>query len=344
MKKKICIIYTGGTIGMKPTENGFSPEQNYLGDVIKNMEEISSKELPDFDFVEFTPLLDSSNVGVEQWNSIGQEISDKKDLYDGFVVLHGTDTMAYTASALSFMVIGLGKPVILTGSQIPLGMVRSDGRENLITSMLLASDDRISEVCIFFGGKLLRGNRTVKVSADTLQAFDSPNFQTMGEAGVKIKIDETRMGQKCKVGLSEYPFEFTPFENNQIAVMKIFPGIQYQIFNNIITEDLKAIVIEGFGAGNIPQNSLNLIEILKKAHRLGIFIVVCTQCYKGSAEIGMYEASKDLKEINAICGFDITVEAAVTKMYYLLSKNYSSKEIRELMGKDICGEITVENN
>ncbi len=341
MKKKICIIYTGGTIGMKPTENGFSPSQNYLSKVIENMEEIKSKDVPAFDFVEFSPLLDSSNVGVEQWNSIGSEIAKKKDLYVGFVVLHGTDTMAYTASALSFMLLGLDKPVILTGSQIPLGMVRSDGRENLITSMILAGDERISEVCVFFGGRLLRGNRTVKVSADMLQAFDSPNFQMMGEAGVKIKIDETRMGQKCKREKEHPIFEFTPFENNQIAVMKIFPGIQHQLFDNIITKDLKAIVIEGFGAGNIPQNSPNLLNALKKACNLGIYIIVCTQCHRGSVEIGMYETSKELKEINALCGFDITVEAAVTKMYYLFSKKYSREKISALMETDICGEITV---
>ena len=183
MEKRICILYTGGTIGMVPTPKGYAPRPGYLGPLLAAMPELKGPEAPAWDLVEMDPLLDSSNIAVGEWNAIGRAIFERYDGYDGFVVLHGTDTMAYTAGALSFMLENLQKPVVLTGSQIPLCRLRSDGRENLITSLLIAAQGRAAEVCLYFGGKLLRGCRAVKRSADGLQAFFSPNYPPLALAG-----------------------------------------------------------------------------------------------------------------------------------------------------------------
>ena len=184
MKKKICLLHTGGTIGMIRGENGYLPKSGYLKSVLDTIEDLKNEAMPDYDFFEMDPLLDSSDMAVGDWNRIGIELASRYDDYDGFVVLHGTDTMAYTASALSFMLENLNKPVILTGSQIPLCEVRSDGRDNLVTSLLIAQDGKFGEVCLYFGGRLLRGNRSTKMSADGLLAFDSPNCPRLARADI----------------------------------------------------------------------------------------------------------------------------------------------------------------
>ena len=334
-RKKICLINTGGTIGMMATSYGYAPVPGYMEKTLSEAEDFQHDPLPAYDFLEYDPLLDSSNVTVSDWNKLGRDVADRYDKYDGFVILHGTDTMAYTASALSFMLEGLGKPVILTGSQIPFIEVRSDARQNLITAMMLAADYDIPEVCTYFGGKLMRGNRSTKISSDTLIAFDSPNLDPLAEAGVRIAVHEHLLRRQ------EGPLRFVPFREEQIAVLKIFPGIQYEIFENIMTEKLKGIVLEAFGSGNIPQNDDSMVRMLDKARETGTHIVVCTQCLKGAAQLGQYETSRALVQAGALCGYDMTSEAAVTKLFYLLSKDLAPEEVRRLMEIDLRGELSL---
>ncbi|MBQ7938289.1 MAG: asparaginase [Oscillospiraceae bacterium] len=332
--KRICIIYTGGTIGMERGENGYEPGKEPFADIMARISDFSSPELPEYDVIEFSPLLDSSDITVSEWNLIGETISKNMDNYDGFVVLHGTDTMAYTASALSFMLRNLKKPVIVTGSQSPLCEIRSDGKDNILASMMIAASEKVFEVCIFFAGKLLRGNRSIKKSADSLIAFDSPNYPKLADAGIGIKFRENVLMKK-----NDEPFVMQKFLEEPIGVIKIFPGIQIDLFEPIITSKLRGIVLETFGAGNVPNYCTNLTDIIKKAYEHGNIVVVCSQCPTGTVSLGHYAASSPLKKAGAVSGKNMTTETAVAKLYYLLSCGYSKEKIEELMEKDICGEL-----
>ena len=284
-----------------------------------------------------SPILDSSNMTVREWNAIAAVIYENRDKYSGFVVLHGTDTMAYTASALSFMLRGLSKPVVLTGSQIPLSELRSDGRDNLITSVLIAAEGVIREVALYFSGKLLRGNRAMKMSADGLVAFDSPNYPPLANVGIEIKYNLSTLLTKSK--RAELP-DFATFSEVPIGVLKVFPGIQFSLFEEIMTEKLSGIVLETFGAGNIPGDAGELLPIIKRGFAAGTVITVCSQCPAGRVTLGTYETSAALKGAGAVSGGDMTTEAAVAKLYYLFSLGIPKEEIKRLMEEDLCGELT----
>ncbi len=333
--KKILIINTGGTIGMKRTEDGYKPAPGFLAEALLGFSDMRSEKFPEWELIEMHPLLDSSNVSVAEWNLIGSIIYENYEDFDGFVVLHGTDTMAYTASALSFMLEGLTKPVVLTGSQIPLSEIRSDGRDNLITSAIIASEGVVNEVCLCFSGSLLRGNRAMKMSADRLVAFDSPSFPHLAEIGISIKYNYPVILEKKNTGLSYHPFSEIP-----IGVIKIFPGIQFGLFADIMTEKLSGIVLETFGSGNIPMGSGALLPIIEKAFDTGTVITVCSQCPSGTVSLGAYETSSQLKSAGAVSGKDMTTEAAVAKLYYLFSLAISKDEIKRLMEVDIAGELS----
>ena len=292
--------------------------------------------MPDWDMIEFEPLLDSSNIALEQWNQIGRSIADNYEKYDGFVVLHGTDTMAYTASALSFMLEGLAKPVVITGSQIPLCELRSDARDNLITSILIAGQGIVREICLYFGGKLLRGNRSTKASSDGLIAFESPNYHPLAEAGIDISYNLPALLTPA----ADTPFHLTEFRQTSIGVLKVFPGIQFSLFEPIMTESLKGIVLETFGAGNIPSYSHALLPIIRKAFDHGTIVTVCSQCQQGTVRLGTYETSSALTEAGAVSGYNMTTEAAVAKLYYLFSLNLTKEEIKIKMEENLRGELT----
>ncbi len=334
--KKVLIIYTGGTIGMKRTEQGYCPAPDFLEGELRTIPDMMREDFPAWDLYEMSPLLDSSNMTFAEWNEIAHTIYERYGEYDGFVVLHGTDTMAYTASALSFILRGLHKPVILTGSQIPLSEVRSDGRDNLITSVLIASEGVVGEVALYFSGKLLRGNRAMKMSADDLVAFDSPNYPHLAEVGITVKYNRDAL-LRHREGAE---LEFLPFSNVPIGVLKVFPGIQFGLFEEIMTEKLSGIVLETFGAGNIPGGGEGLLPIIKKAFASGSVITVCSQCPAGTVTLGAYETSSALKSAGAVSGRDMTTEAAVAKLYHLFSLGLSKNEIKRMMQKNLCGELT----
>lgn len=335
MRKKVYIAYTGGTIGMTPSEEGYAPAPGYLKKQMETMLELKNGLMPEFTIKEYNPLLDSANMTPEEWVAIAQDIADHYHEYDGFVVLHGTDTMAYTASALSFMLEGLNKPVIFTGSQIPICEVRNDARDNLITAILIAGNYNIPEVCLYFGDRLFRGNRTVKINADQLDAFDSPNFPPLGTVGVDIKINCNLLHTTKKTDISIHQFT-----DHSIGTLRIFPGISAQVVENFLQPPLEGIVLETYGVGNIPDSNKELIAVLEKACRQGLVIVACTQSLRGTVDLGAYKAGSALEKAGVISGFDMTTEGALTKMYYLFSRGYSVEEIKKMMQINICGELT----
>lgn len=292
--------------------------------------------------ISFTPLIDSSDVTPLIWTRLATLIEEKYEFYDGFVILHGTDTMAFTASALSFMIHNLDKPVILTGSQLPIGMLRTDGKENLITSIEIAAarsegKSLVPEVSVYFGNKLYRGNRTTKFSTDHFNAFDSPNFPPLATAGIEIKYSTESINYPTVRRDIEVSYNIS----DDVAILKIFPGITRKVVRALLSApDLKAVILESFGAGNAPTNSWFLNEITEFCSHGGIIINI-TQCFSGSTNPDLYETGRSLSKAGVINGNDMTTEAALTKLMYLLG-NYSDKnEIVRLLKKPIRGEITL---
>ena len=336
MKKPVCILYTGGTIGMKPTPQGYAPEPGYLARVMASMPDFSSPEMPRYAIHEYSPLLDSSNMGPRHWQAIARDIADKYDEYDGFVIIHGTDTMAYTASALPFMLEGLAKPVILTGSQIPLCRVRSDGRENLVTSLMVVSRFSIPEVCLCFGNRLLRGCRATKVDAAGFQAFDSPNYPDLGHIGVTIRPHPEHILPAAPAGA----LTVHPLSDARVGALRLFPGISAELVGNVLRSPLQGLVLETYGMGNGPSEDTDLMDILTEACHRGVVIVNCTQCLRGTVDQGGYQAGSALARAGVISGVDMTPEAALTKMIYLFSLGLEPDDIRQSMGRNLRGELT----
>jgi L-asparaginase len=336
MRKKVYIAYTGGTIGMKRTDEGFVPAAGYLERLMGNLPELKSDLLPAYRIGEYEPLLDSSNMTPADWLTIANDISARHSEYDGFVVLHGTDTMAYTASALPFMLQGLQKPVIITGAQIPLCRIRNDARENLITALLIAANFKIPEVCLCFGDKLLRGNRAVKVDADSLDAFESPNFPPLGTVGIEIKISWDLVLQPPK---TRKKIKVTALDESRVAGLRLFPGISVDIVKNFLQPPIRGLILETYGMGNAPEDR-DLIATLKAAGDRGVIIVNCTQCLKGTVNMEDYATGSTLAKAGVISGFDMTPEAALAKLSFLQSQKLSVAKIKELMQTNLRGELT----
>jgi L-asparaginase len=335
--KKLYIAYTGGTIGMRRTAAGYAPAPGFLASQMRAMPELADPAMPAYDIHEYEPLLDSSNMRPADWVRIGRDIVEHYGDYDGFIVLHGTDTMAYTASALPFFIRGLAKPVIITGSQIPLSEVRNDARSSLVTSMLIASSASVPEVCLYFGNKLLRGCRSTKVHADGLDAFDSPNYPPLGLVGVDVDIDVTHVLRTPQppVRLAE------PVAEATVGAFRLFPGISPEFMANVLQPPLQGLVLQAYGVGNGPDRDEALLRVIGEASERGVVIVACTQCLRGSVHLGEYATGASLARAGVISGYDLTTEAALCKLYYLFSTGCTADEVRRLMGQDLCGEMTL---
>ncbi|QEW31952.1 asparaginase [Erwinia billingiae] len=333
-KKSIYVAYTGGTIGMQRSDQGFIPVSGHLQQQLANMPEFHRAEMPDFTIHEYEPLIDSSDMTPLDWQSIADDIRKNYDQYDGFVILHGTDTMAFTASALSFMLENLAKPVIVTGSQIPLEQLRSDGQQNLLNALFVAANYPINEVALFFNNTLYRGNRTTKAHADGFNAFASPNLPPLLEAGIHIRRLNTPPAPTGDGELIVHPITPQP-----IGVVTIYPGISSDVVSNFLLQPVKALILRSYGVGNAPQNPAFLKE-LKEASARGIVVVNLTQCMSGKVNMGGYATGNALALAGVISGYDLTVEATLTKLHFLLSQNLSSDEVRRLMQLNLRGELT----
>lgn len=333
MKKRIYIAYTGGTIGMKPSPEGFVPVAGYLSQTIANMPEFYHDDMPEFEIHEYKPLIDSANVCPEIWQAIATDIEARYDEFDGFIVLHGTDTMSYTASALSFVFENLNKPIIVTGSQIPLSQLRTDARINLLNSLYIAAHHPINEVCLFFNNQLFRGNRTTKQYADGFDAFVSPNYPVLLEAGIEIK----KMTKQGELSVNK-PLLVHPIKVHSIAILHLFPGLNWQVLDNLLKSPLQALVLLTYGVGNAQQDK-QLLDTLKRASERGIIIVNCSQCLKGVVNMQGYATGHALSEAGVISGGDMTTEAVIAKLYYLLSQALPYKKLVTLFQSDLRGEL-----
>ena len=339
-KTSILIIYTGGTIGMIQDPKTGILKPLAFDNIYKYLPVLENFDY-NFEFYTFDPLLDSSNMHPSFWVELATLIEKNYELFDGFVVLHGSDTMAYTASALSFMLENLNKPVIFTGSQLPIGKVRTDGRENLINSIEIAAakvEDTplVPEVAICFENKLFRGNRTSKLNAEHFNAFLSGSYPPLAEVGVYIRYHENLI---MKPNFRKLKVHKKLDEN--IAILKLFPGIGENVVNSILNiKGLKAVILETFGAGNAPTAPW-FLSALHAASRKGIIIFNVTQCKGGAVDLGKYETSAELGKLGVIGGSDITTESAVTKLMYLLGSGFPKEEVEQLLQTSLRGEITV---
>ncbi|MEM7352613.1 MAG: asparaginase [Acidobacteriota bacterium] len=333
-RKSVYIAYTGGTIGMRRGPQGYEPAAGFLQQQMEKLPILSDKAMPRYKIHEYDPLLDSANMTPGDWVKLGRDIMRRYERYDGFIVLHGTDTMAYSAAALSFMFDNLGKPIIFTGSQIPLFEVRTDARENLITSLLIAAHHAVPEVCLLVGHSLLRANRTTKVSANRFLAFSSPNYPALGEAGVDLRIHQERLRPQ-----PEGPVALHEVGGTQVADLRIFPGITPETLHSFLGPPLQGAVLHTYGAGNAP-NRPELLTVLRQASERGVVLVNCTQCLEGSVNMADYATGNALRSAGVVSGFDMTPEAALTKLYCLLSLGLEPDEVRREMQRDLRGELT----
>lgn len=343
-RASVLIIYTGGTIGMIENPHSGALEAFDFEYIEQHVPEIKRFNFK-INTLSFNPVKDSSDMGPDSWVQIVELIQQHYDDYDGFVVLHGTDTMAYTASGLSFMFENLSKPVVLTGSQLPIGQLRTDGKENLITAIEIAAakdaDGRpyVSEVCVLFDSLLLRGNRCTKISADQFSAFASPNYPPLARVGInihydrKVRLTPPDAGRTLKVK--------TSYDSNVVFV-RLFPGISESVIRSILDiPGLKGVVMETFGSGNAPCSPW-FLSALKEATSRGIVIVNVTQCMVGHVEMKRYETGIKLIDAGVICGYDSTPESAVAKLMMLLGSGRPLEDVKTLMKKSLRGEVTVD--
>ena len=341
MNSSVLLIYTGGTIGMKtdPESGALVPfDFTHIHQEFPVIQRLNV----DIEVLPFDPI-DSSNASPALWRALAAKIEENYNLFDGFVVLHGTDTMAFTASALSFMLENIAKPVVITGAQLPIGKLRTDGKENLLTSIEIAAarnsagESMVPEVCIFFESMLMRGNRTTKINAEGFNAFRSYNYPPLAEAGINIKYDTLHIRRPKP----DVPFTPHYCMETGIFILTLFPGIQQEYVEAVIgMKNLRALIIKTYGSGNAPQKPW-LFEKLKELNERGVILVNITQCSKGTVEMRRYETGRQLLQAGAVNGYDGTMESTVSKLMYLLGQGYSKDEILAQLNTSIAGEITI---
>ncbi|TCK08551.1 asparaginase [Marinobacterium mangrovicola] len=336
MSARVLVIYTGGTIGMVPSEQGYVPEPGFHDRVQAQLDSLGEAALPEYDLIELDRLIDSANLVPNDWREIALAIEQNWKSYDGFVVLHGTDTLAYTASALSFMLEGTNKPVILTGSQIPLAQLRNDALDNLVTSLMLAASREIFEVCVYFNGRLLRGNRSLKVRSSGFDAFDSPNAPWLGQAGINIDLRPDLLlppGRPC--------FQIPEFDPAAVTVLTVFPGMPASLIEAAVDSSaVNALVLQTYGVGNPPDADAALIGALEAAAKRGVCILNLTQCQQGAVSQGAYATGATLNRIGVVPGADMTLEAAFTKLHYLLALGVEGEELGQSLKTSLRGELS----
>lgn len=347
--RRILIIYTGGTIGMKKGSHGYEPKKGFLGHQLQrilHLHKKSSEDLAEYELLEFDPLLDSSDMGTKDWNKMAKTVTDNYTRYDAFIIVHGTDTMSYSASALSFALQGLQKPVIFTGSQIPLARLRNDGQNNLIASLQLASYYNIPEVMLVFGGAIMRGNRSVKLSSNKLAAFTCPNYTDIGAFGYaaspSIKWDLIRTPQHPSM-------EMFPFSSNvHVATLVLTPGLD---FCDALTKMIgcgsppSGLVMRTYGIGDGPTNNKSFIDMLDGLREHGVIVLNISQCLEGRADPGDYATGMGLTKHGVVSGQDMTFEAGYCKLCYLLSRYPGQTDVvRKLLREDLCGEVSSHLN
>ena len=332
MKKNIYIAYTGGTIGMQSSKDGYVPVKNFFAKELEKIPDLKHSDMPNYYLYEYESLIDSSNMEPFHWQQIADDIKENYDNFDGFIILHGTDTMAYTASALSFLCQNLTKPIIITGSQIPLINLRTDGKENLLNSLYIAANHPIREVGLFFNNKLFRANRAMKFYADGFDAFTSPNFLELLRAGIHIKKIASPLEVKTKNPC------FFKIIKQAISIVHIYPGIDFLIIKNMLKTS-KALILLSYGVGNAPDQK-ELLETLKEATRKEILIMNLTQCVRGKVNMQGYATGKNLQNIGVISAKDMTIEATLAKLHFVLSQNLSFAEQKKMMQENIAGEMS----